>query len=380
VVLGLLLCRLGVAQDAGNGEAVVNLLGNGDFAQGGRDWVVHPHMRVVQELDQQGNRVLLSESLPAPDDGYIHEVHTSQCINFGDARQFVLTAEFFYLHYPTELHAHRLNYTWFDEKLCTGGGNYGGYLEPQLRGGWQNLQEGAIKPALHSRSVLINLTHNRRASPRPMNVLQQAYAWIASNEGSNEARQLSSGYWDNISLVATAFAQQSQGGANSYVESTLPTGVNLLVNPQFIKDAEGWRKDLLTQWTGDQGLEIRGSLNVTRQSHEGSNGSMAFEQCVNINGQAKFEFGGFFMRDTSSSQTGGGRLRLAWYELPGCKGQFRMGNEQVDSRRIDGWQHLHRASNQAPPGVSSVIFEGIQSIDGPGEFSAYWDDVYLIVQ
>ncbi len=359
-------------------SAKENLVSNGGFEQGARDWDLHPQMQLVKQDDQPGSTRLLSQALPAPDDGYIHEDHTSQCIEFGDARLFFLDAEFFYLEYPTKDHAHRLNYTWFDKEGCTGGGQYGGFLEPKKRAGWQTLTEDNVKPALHSRSVLINLTHNRRASARDMSIFHTAYYWLAELFGGDTRQQLSSGYWDNISLVAIDYALAG-AEMSAAQESSLARGVNLLRNADFNREHQGWWKENRADWTDSEGNEALGSLRVLRTSTEGSNGSLAFEQCVDIDGAPEFEFGGFFMRDEQSTQTGAGRLRLVWYELPGCKGQSRIA-DQVDPERIPGWQHLHFASSHAPRGVGSVKFQGIQTIDGPGNFVGYWDDMYLMVK
>lgn len=349
-----------------------NLVQNGDFEQGASAWIVHPDMELVRTSTQVGATHLLSRSLPAPDDGYIYEAHTSQCINFGDSRKFLLSAEFFYIEYPSESHAHRLNYTWFDNNNCTGGGQFGDYLEPKLNQGWQTLKQENIQPALNSHSLLINLTHNQRASVRSLNLFQKGH--------TDSKDLLSSGYWDNISLVSTGSGKVADAGASKTPSFEIPIGVNLLRNSDFDQGASDWRLASDTHWTADKYKERLGSLRVVIQSSEGSRGSFAFKQCLETGGHSKFELGGYFMRDSSSVQTGSGLLRVVWYELPGCKGQHRISQQDVDPQRVDGWQHLHIANLPAPDGVSSVMFEGIQSIDGVGEFIGYWDSLYLIAK
>ena len=356
-----------------------NLVKNGSFEQGTFAWVLHPHMQLVRSSDQSRVTHVLSRSLPAPDDGYIHEVHTSQCINFGDARKFTLSAEFSYIVFPSESYAHRLNFTWFDDNHCAGGGQFGGYLEPKQHKGWQMLKQNNIRPALNSRSLLINLTHNQRASLRTLNVFQKTYYRVKHFfTGSNDL--LSSGYWDNTSLVVTGFGKVANAKASQASSIEMPIGVNLLKNSDFNKGASEWRLASDTQWTADIYKEHPGSLRVVRRSDEGSRGSFAFEQCLETGGHSEFELGGYFIRDTASTQTGSGRLRVVWYELPGCNGQHRMSQQDVDPQRIDGWQHLHIANLPAPESVNSMMFEGIGSIDGVGEFMGYWDNLYLMAK
>lgn len=373
-VVGMTCARISLAQIPKE-----NLLQNGGFEQGARAWKLHPNMLLVRESDQPGAIRLLSRSLPAPDDGYIHEDHTSQCINFGDARKFFIDAEFFYLEYPSENHAHRLNYTWFDNKGCTGGGQYGGFLEPALQEGWQTLLQDNIQSALNSQSLLINLTHNRRASARKLNLLQETYYWV-KGLFTDSTDLLSSGYWDNISLVATSYSDSATNKSPHETQSTLAIGVNLLTNSDFNRDAEHWYLGSDTRWTADEGSERVGSLRVVRQSLEGSRGSFAFDQCVDVGEHTDFALGGYFRRDPASTQTGNGRLRAVWFEFPGCKGQHRISQQDVDSQRIDGWQHLHIAHLPASTNARSVKFQGIQAIDGVGDFIGYWDDLYLIAK
>lgn len=356
-----------------------NLVQNGDFEHGASAWIVHPDMQLVSTSNQLGATHVLSRSLPAPDDGYIHDINTSQCISFGDTRNFSLSAEFSYLEYPSESYAHRLNFTWFDDINCSGGGQFGGYLEPKQKQGWQTLKLDNIQSALNSHSLLITLTQDQRASIRRLNVFQRAFYWIKSFF-TNSMDLLSSGYWDNISLVPKGSDKLVDVKAMGAYSFELPIGVNLLRNPDFDQDASEWQLGSNTQWNADKYKKNVGSLRVVRQSSKGSSGSGAFEQCLETGGHSKFELGGYFMRDTISTQTGSGRLRIVWFELPHCKGQLRISQQDVDPQRIDGWQHLHIANLIAPENVRSMIFEGIGSIDGAGEFIGYWDNLYLIAK
>ncbi|HOY23369.1 MAG TPA: hypothetical protein PK002_09440 [Cellvibrio sp.] len=356
-----------------------NLVQNGDFEQGTVAWILHPDMKLVRTSNQQGAHHVLSRSSPAPDDGYTHEVHTSQCINFGDARKFSLSAEFSYLEYPRESSAHRLNFIWFDDNKCAGGGQFGGYLEPKQKQGWQTLKLDNIQSALNSHSLLITVTQNRRASIRKLNVFQRAFYWNKSFF-THSMDLLSSGYWDNISLVPKGIDKVIGVKARGTYSFEIPVGINLLKNPDFDQGASAWQLDSNTHWDADKYKEHVGSLRVVRQSIKGSSGSGAFEQCLETGGHSKFELGGYFMRDANSTQTGSGRLRVVWFELPDCKGRHRISQQNVDPQRVDGWQHLHIANLPAPENVSSMMFDGIGSIDGVGEFIGYWDNLYLIAK
>lgn len=118
------------------------------------------------------------------------------------------------------------------------------------------------------------------------------------------------------------------------------------------------------------------SARVTAISKGSSIGTDAFRQCINIGNGRRFEFGGSFKRGPRSTQSGGGRLRLTWYEKENCAGRYRAG-ASVDPNESIEWKHLIGKTESPPNGATSVSMEAIQGIAGPVKFIAYWDDIYL---
>jgi hypothetical protein len=114
-------------------------------------------------------------------------------------------------------------------------------------------------------------------------------------------------------------------------------------------------------------------------SDDTSAGDSGLTQCVDIRGGTTLELGANFKRDESSTQTGGGRLRVTWYAKPHCTGASKTPVQWADTTDAASWQKLRVSDLAVPPEVHSANVEIIQAIDGRGHFTAYWDDVYLTV-
>lgn len=368
------------------------LITNGGFEQSQKAWQVHPHMQLSLNNEKHNNTSLLSKSIPAPDDGYIHIIKTTQCINIDPTiKKLNFTADFFYIEKPMQGHAHRVNFIWYDTKDCMSGAQAGVFLQPKLIDGWQQLNQSAITPALNSQSVSIELIQDRRASFRDFTVLETIYYWFKSLFGDGSER-LSSGFWDNISLTKktdlkpdnrTHSSNKALSGSyakNSSTHNKLTKNTNLLLNSSFAQNAKHWSLSSRVDWHPDIGNLSAGSIRSSLTSKKNSAGSTIFSQCINTHSHSTFKFGGFFQREPNSSQTGGGRIRVIWYGGENCTEQSKIGRKHTSPKRIDGWQHLSVASITSPKNVRSVKIQGVQSIDGKGEFIAYWDDLYLIAE
>ena len=167
-------------------------------------------------------------------------------------------------------------------------------------------------------------------------------------------------------LILVAFAAPAQAA-------------NQLVNPNFSTDVvfpwltSAWP----VVWTLAEGAGAPGAAQVTATSAGGSIGGGALTQCATATAGSVYDFGARFKIDPTSTQTGGGRLRVSWRGGANCTGSVVTDPNSVDPTAAAGWQTLAVNNVTAPAGTVSVEVELIQSINGAGTFQAFWDDVYF---
>lgn len=330
-----------------------NLILNADFEDRLIDWVVPlgAYWSSNGGISSSGGLIIQAEGQ------YIHETVVSQCIALNGGSKYELTAQFKSKGTPIKVHANRANVIWYEASDCTAGGQWGAYIEPEkYKAGWQNLTRKNLIPALGARAAKITIVQNGRYS-------------------NNQK-----GHWDNIRFFATEVFEQSADGKNTSTKNqfTLDPGTNYVLNGEFKDGISPWRPGWKTEWSGIQGDTFPGSARVTAHSTTGSIGRGAFSQCVNIGEDANFILGASFKRDENSTQNGGGRLRLTWKEKQNCQGPGRTTNKSADPQDIAGWQKLRINGLHAPEGAKSATIEIIQTVAGKGEFTAYWDDIYLV--
>lgn len=327
---------------------LTNLLLNADFEQQLSHWRVPVDTKWFPAHGINSSGVLQLSARKPPDDKYIHETVVKQCVPIGDGIKFSLGGSFRHEGRPVSKHANRLRVIWYASPDCTKGGQWGGYVEPADVSGWQYLSRDNLTPALSAQAAMVEIMQNGRYSNRAM------------------------AYWDNIYLVATeaAAAPARQPGYS------LPANFDFIENGDFRRDLSAWRTGWRAQWVGYTGHHGVGAIKVTASSTKSSIGKGAFNQCVNFGSSQRFAMGASFKRVETSTQKGGGRLRVTWYEKGDCRGRART-DRHADPEDISGWQALRVDNLQAEPGSVSARIEIIQTVLGPGEFSAYWDDVYF---
>ena len=335
-----------------------NLLRNASFENKLIDWR-HPIGALwskTQGVSNSGGLSIQAE-IP-PEDKYIHETVVSQCVILGEGEKFQLKAQFkaekvYSGKYAEKAKfANRANVIWYESLDCTSGGQYGGYIEPKNIHGWQSLSGGHLKPAFKAKAAKITIVQRGR------------YA-----RGYN-------GYWDNIAFVASeVFEQSNKQNIKPNSKYTLPLNENYLKNGDFNTDITSWR-GWKAKWSY-VGNKAPGSSRVTFESKKGGFGTGAMSQCVNIGENTKFAFGTSVKIDETSTQKGGGVIRISWNDKENCSGRSKAGRTRVKIKDIQGWQHLKSDYLIAPSGTHSVHLELIQTIAGSGEFSVFWDDVYF---
>ena len=181
-----------------------------------------------------------------------------------------------------------------------------------------------------------------------------------------------------LAYIANEVFQQSSGSSTPQDSGSLMTslGENSVVNGDFDLSVDSWRlsEGWPVAWSGAEG---NGSVRVTAISESGSKGRDVFSQCMSVSGNQALELGGSFKKDNRSTQSGGGRIRVSWYEQLDCVGGGKIDKNWVSSQDKLGWQQLRTGVLTAPPKAQSGRVSIIQSVDGSGEFIAHWDNLYL---
>lgn len=151
---------------------------------------------------------------------------------------------------------------------------------------------------------------------------------------------------------------------------------NLLVNPDFDSDLQGWGIGFWTpDWISD-GFFSWGAVEVTA-SASGSFGSVALEQCVGVaDGPHLLRVA--YRESGDSTVTGGAKLRLVWYAGPNCTSPLGQVHDIDPVLGILAWQvYLH--NHVVPPdGTTSALVMIIQSVDAAGSYIGHWD--YLLFE
>lgn len=152
---------------------------------------------------------------------------------------------------------------------------------------------------------------------------------------------------------------------------------NQLVNPNFTTNIAGWTvAGWPIDWIGTEGNAAPGALRAVATSSTGSVGMGVATQCTAATAGVAYDFGASFKIEPASTQTGGARLRVTYFTNSNCTGTLTSGGS-VDPTSVAGWQSVNVQNDVAPAGTQSAFVELIQSIAGPGTFTAYWDDVFF---
>ena len=361
-----------------------NIIFNPDFAQGSQGWQLDPELTVTSPpIPSPTNssapaQALLMEAQEVLKDGYIHSRKARQCIPIGAARKLQFSGNFLYADgLPVSHYGHRANLIWHYKADCSGGAQFGWFLEPEIKHGWQALGLEDATPALNAQAVEIEITQDQQLSRKEFGVLASIYYWLLAQVGVVADGTLARGYWDNLNLHITELEQPEQTNTPLNSAPHVPHNTNLLRNGGFDKGLDHW-KHYNSEWSASEGYNDKGAIRITLTSTSGSSGSGVFEQCVNIGNQRQFKMGVSFKADEQSTQTGGGRLRVSWYEEENWQGRHTTDGRHVDPQNSAGWQPLYVPQLDAPRNARSVSVDAIQTVDGKGQFSAYWDDMFLM--
>jgi hypothetical protein len=335
-----------------------NLIRNPSFKNQLVDWRVPLGASWSSSQGAYKSGVLIIQAPIPPDDKYIHETVVEQCVLLGPGEKFQLQGKFKSEKVftgklaKTAKHANRLNVIWYESTDCSVGGQYGGYAEPKNLAGWQDLKSNDIKPAFQAKAAKITIVQQGR----------YARGYKA--------------YWDNIAFIASEVFEQSTDAAaensSAFTTDKRPLNQNYVENASFKRDLESWYTPN-AEWSGTGA----GSAKATSKSRKGSIGSTALSQCVNLDGNTDFVFGLRVKKDSTSTQDGGGRIRVSWNDKQNCNGRSKADTNWTDVNDVSGWQAVEVSGLSAPAMARSVRLELIQTIKAKGRFSMYWDDVYF---
>lgn len=335
-----------------------NLLKNHQFENKLFDWRIPLGASWARQQGVNDSGVLIVRAEKPPDNEYIYETKVSQCVVLDLGDKYTLSADFMMLKAPLRPSANRADVTWYESDDCTNGGQYGTWIEPKNElNTWQQLARKNITPALDAQSALITIKQNGRFSDD------------------------AAAFWDNVYFAPTElFIESTSDDGTVAPEVRFPIGLNYLANAEFDKTINSWRPGWPTEWDGSTGAESAGSAKVTATSTSSSIGRGAFNQCVNLAGNKRFNAGISYFVDKQSTQTGGGRFRVTWWGGKNCFGKPKTSHihADVDKNSEPGWQNLSLTNLEAPESAQSVVITIIQSVSGVGEFVVYWDDAYFI--
>lgn len=328
-----------------------NLLSNSAFENELVNWKTQRDVHWLADAGLNNSGVLQMAARKPPQDKYIHETVVSQCVPIENGAKFSIGGRFRHEGRPLKDHANRIRVYWYESLDCTTGGQFGWFAEPKDVTGWQSPRYDNLKPALSARAAKIEIMQNGRYS--------------------NNAKA----YWDNVFFMATELTE-SPGRQAGYV---LPAGFDFIENGDFRRDVSAWHKGWTINWAGYTGHRGVGAAKVSTSSDKSSIGREALSQCVDFgSANQRFNVGASFKHGDTSTQKGGARLRVSWYEKANCRGRVKTDPNSKDPEdNVKGWQLLRLDGMQAAKGSTSARVQLIQSIRGPGSYHAYWDDVYF---
>jgi len=319
-----------------------NLVKNSNFDNKLLDWRVPLGMLWTSNGGKNGSGGLMVHAEEPPKDRYIHETMASQCVLLTEASKFEVSADVRLQGLPNKNTANRVNVIWYESTNCSTGGQWGAYLQPKPIEGWQHLVGENLTPALDAQAVKITIVQNGRYS----------------DDGK--------AYWDNIRFYPSeVFKQSSMDKTHlnaSNKKYTLEPGRNYIKNGDFKTDVSAWRAGWKNEWSSTQGHLFPGAAKIIAYSNTGSKGRHALQQCVNLGANRKFIAGARFKNGETSSQLGGGRLRISWHQGLNCSGRSKTDTNWVDPEYIGGWQKLRITDLRAPVKSQSASIEIIQLV------------------
>ncbi|WP_223670703.1 DUF4124 domain-containing protein [Kangiella shandongensis] len=324
-----------------------NLVVNGDFESGLDGWKLKDTSKTrEQNKVWVSSGILKIQSWIPEKTRFIQRIVLLQCVPIGNAAKLTLTARFKQIFMPARASANRINVYWMKHEDCENGGEFGHYLEPKKKHGWQKLERHQLIPALHSKAAMIEITQSPLSAENKVAL------------------------WENIALVPTKAYKQSLSAKPSLSKHTLPIGMNYIKNSSFRKGLAGWRASSnMNKW-------VNGAIQTTIKSDSGGLGSGGFSQCVNVGANRFFELGGKVKVMTTKPRTST-RLRLRWYSEVNCMGPSRAGYKNVDAELGQtGWQEKSTEIN-APEGIRSARVNTTIGINDKGVGVVYWDDIFL---
>jgi len=346
-----------------------NLIENPRFALGYEGWKVpghspwepsmgprdadYQHARVREAEQSQGGKALdLTTKRPSDAlDDVVYETNVYQCIPIPHAKTFAMRAQVRYIGDPGDPRHTRLNLSWYGTPDCSDRGQFGYWLQPEAKRGWQEISRGGMVPMMNAKAAMVELSQN------------------APDKGEAGSRAL----WDAVSLKVQEPAANDGGHKEAEKRTSDQTRVT---NPGFEHDLSGWHQ---TGWSVTHAPEVskatRGAARVVAES-DTSMGNGALRQCIDLGPGDSFVAAINFRRSKSSTTDGGARFRIIWYAEPNCQGRNSYGDHADTDEGLD-WQRLRLPEVTPEPGAKSASVQIIQTVDGPGKHIAYFDDVVL---
>jgi hypothetical protein len=155
-------------------------------------------------------------------------------------------------------------------------------------------------------------------------------------------------------------------------------GQNLLVNPDFEVNLDGW--DTFADWDPEDWEGSLDSGSATElNSIPSTSGMPVVDQCVETPTPADdYVLSGWILNPSGQTGQGEGKFYIAFYGSAGCDDpSFISGFDTPDVLQTGVWERVSIAA-QTPPGTLSVkVGTVLQKVGEPGEVRIYVDHVAL---
>lgn len=357
-------------------ELNTNLIANSSFSQELLFWKVQQPSRLSIDGFDDSSALLLT--IDRDTDGLSqHRNHmASQCVNIDDGDDFSFNVDVKYLNKPLKEISQRVILVWYQGLDCSEHGQRSRLLDPEIVDGWQHLSKSGMRPPLGSKSIMIRLLALSSASEAAAETPE-----TLSQTNSLDQSGFVSAVWDNFELKALSRLDETReltAAESLAIQDPLPLFENYFVQGGFDLSSEGVEFRYQAAWVEDVGRTALGAIHTTLKSDGRATGYKAFTSCVNVVDNSVFDAGIFFKRDTLSSQLGSARVVARWFDGLDCTGRNVPATPFAYSRDGDGWQDLKIESLRRPEGVMSFSLSVTTLMRGAGQYSVFWDDMYLI--
>ncbi len=151
---------------------------------------------------------------------------------------------------------------------------------------------------------------------------------------------------------------------------------NLLGNGDFRENLAGWSRAEKVSWSAF-GAGSRGSAKIGVQNDPTDKDVLV--QCVAVEGYRLYDLGASVYLPSAPRASGALSVRLAWYPEPDCQGGELRGLPALEFPFAGSasWQTKELRRTPAPEAAQSAVLLVLARAQGPDEYAAFIDDLFL---